>query len=86
VERVLRDIPEIMEVFIYGDSLKNHCVGLVYLNPDYDIDSSTLSSIITKFGRDNKLSAMEIPKKVYILDKPFSSYSDCLTDSFKFKR
>jgi len=72
VEKILRDVPEINEVFIYGDSLKNHCVGIVHLNPDYKVDSGTLASIISKFGKKNKLSAMEIPKKIHIINKPFS--------------
>ena len=29
---------------------------------------------------------MEVPKRIYIIDKPFSEYYDCVTESFKFKR
>jgi len=83
---VLKDVSQISEIFVYGDPLKNDCVALVCLNPECQIDSNDLVSIISKFGKQNGLSDMEVPKRIYIIDKPFSEYYDCVTESFKFKR
>ena len=42
VEKSLRDIEGIQEIFIYGDSLKNYCVGVVYLSEDCSMDTEKL--------------------------------------------
>ena len=42
VEKTLRDIEGIQEVFIYGDSLKNYCIGVVYLSEGYKMSVDEL--------------------------------------------
>ncbi|XP_055355739.1 long-chain-fatty-acid--CoA ligase 5-like isoform X2 [Paramacrobiotus metropolitanus] len=86
----------LINVFVDGDSKYPYCVGLIYPNYDalggpkdkipVDVVNKTIMEELQRVGKEAKLKSYEIPRKICILDEPFTEENGCVTGSQKTRR
>jgi len=98
VENVYLQMPDILQVFIYGDSLQSALVAVVVPDPETlgkrtaeevcadDEWKADLLKRMTEFGRSKKLKGYELARAIHCEAEPFSVDNNILTPTFKLKR
>ena len=90
------------QVWIYGDSLRDHIVGFFVIDPEIlkrfaaDITNEQLNAEkefkqevyddLIRLAVGNKFNSLEKPKQIYLLKDPFTVEDDFLTPTMKLKR
>lgn len=83
----------ISQMWITGNSTKNHIVAFVYPDPEvvgaeYN-DDDVIERILAEIKRlasEFKLNSLELPKQFKLLKEPFTIENGFLTNTMKFKR
>ena len=92
----------VAQVWIYGDSLRDHIVGFFVIDPEIlkrfsaDITEEQLNAEkefkqevyddLIRLATGNKFNSLEKPKQIYLLKDPFTVENDFLTPTMKLKR
>ena len=93
LENIFVQAPHIMQIWVHGDSLKDHLVAFVYPDPeicgkDFDKEKmkETVFDDILAQVKKYSLNSLETPKQLMLLDEPFTIDNNILTPTMKLKR